>query len=299
MLSMSEENFKAGFVSILGKPNVGKSTLMNALTGERLSIITSKAQTTRHRIFGILTGEDFQMVYSDTPGVLDPQYELQESMMSFVQASIEDADVVLWVVELGEKYRQSDFIDSVIQGSHKTILVINKADLATGSQLEDKVAYWREHFPEVELLAVSAKDKTNLNPLFESIKGALPVHPPYFPEDALTDKPERFFASEIIREKIFLLYKKEVPYSSEVVVTEFKEEPKIIRMRAEIFVERTTQKGILIGHRGEMLKKVGIEARKDLETFFQKKVYLETYVKVEKDWRKKKKQLKRFGYRNT
>ncbi len=293
---MDEQQFKSGFVSILGKPNVGKSTLMNALTGERLSIITSKAQTTRHRIFGILTGPDFQMVYSDTPGILDPQYELQQSMMSFVTASLEDADVVLWVVELGEKYRPSDFIDRVLKGSYKTLLVVNKIDQATGSQLEDKLDYWRSHFPEVEILPVSALQNQNVDQLFEKIKSALPTHPPYFPEDTLTDKPERFFASEIVREKIFLNYKKEVPYSCEVVVSEFKEEDKIIRMRAEIYVERTSQKGIIIGHKGEMLKKVGTEARKDLETFFQKKVHLETYVKVEKDWRKKKKQLKRFGY---
>jgi len=292
----SGNSFKAGFVSILGKPNVGKSTLMNALTGERLSIITSKAQTTRHRIFGIVSGEDFQMVYSDTPGVLDPSYKLQEGMMRFVKASLEDADIVLYVVELGEKYDENSYIQKILSGSFRTILIVNKMDLAVGSQLEDKLTYWKDLFPETTIIPVSAKDKLNLDELFETIKSELPYHPPYFPTDTLTDKPERFFGAEIIREKIFLNYKKEVPYSCEVVITEFKEEEKIIRMRAEIFVERTSQKGILIGHQGKSLKKVGIEARTDMERFFEKQVHLETYVKVEKDWRKNDKQLKRFGY---
>lgn len=269
---------------------------MNALTGERLSIITSKAQTTRHRIFGILSGEDYQMVYSDTPGVIDPQYKLQESMMRFVRASLEDADIVLFVVELGEKYESTAFVQQVLSGPFKTILVLNKIDLAQGTQLQDKITYWKEVLPEVEILPVSALNKINMDLLFDKIKTHLPVHPPFFPLDSLTDKPERFFASEIIREKIFLTYKKEVPYSCEVVITEFKEEETIIRMRAEIFVERDSQKGIIIGHKGQGLKKVGIESRKDMEVFFQKQVHLETYVKVEKDWRKKDKQLKKFGY---
>jgi len=295
---MSEitNSFKSGFVSILGKPNVGKSTLMNALTGERLSIITSKAQTTRHRIFGIVSGDDFQLVYSDTPGVLDPSYKLQEGMMKFVKASLEDADVVLYVVELGEKYDEGSYIKKILQGNFQTILVINKIDQATGTQLQDKLQYWKEIFPEVPTIAVSALEKTNLDDLFTLIKNQLPDHPPYFPQDTLTDKPEKFFAAEIIREKIFLNYKKEVPYSCEVVISEFKEEEKIIRMRAEIYVERTSQKGILIGHQGKSLKKVGIESRADMEKFFDKQVHLETYVKVEKDWRKNEKKLKRFGY---
>lgn len=275
---------------------MGKSTLMNAITGERLSIITSKAQTTRHRIFGIMSGDDYQMVYSDTPGVIDPQYKLQESMMRFVRASLEDADIVLFVVELGEKYESTEFVQQILSGPFKTILVLNKIDLAQGTQLQDKITYWQEVLPDVEIVPVSALNKINLDLLFDKIKTHLPVHPPFFPLDALTDKPERFFASEIIREKIFLTYKKEVPYSCEVVITEFKEEEEIIRMRAEIFVERDSQKGIIIGHKGQSLKKVGIESRKDMEAFFQKQVHLETYVKVEKDWRKKDKQLKKFGY---
>ena len=295
-MSENTNSFKSGFVSILGKPNVGKSTLMNALTGERLSIITSKAQTTRHRIFGIVSGEDFQLVYSDTPGVLDPSYRLQEGMMKFVKASLEDADIVLYVVELGEKFDDNSYIKKVLQGSFETILVVNKIDLASGTQLQDKLSYWQEVFPNTPIIGVSALEKTNLDALFQLIKSKLPHHPPYFPKDTLTDKPEKFFAAEIVREKIFLNYKKEVPYSCEVIISEFKEEDTIIRMRAEIYVERNSQKGILIGHQGKSLKKVGIEARTDMEKFFDKQVHLETYVKVEKDWRKNEKKLKRFGY---
>ncbi|MBV6644210.1 MAG: GTPase Era [Cyclobacteriaceae bacterium] len=290
--------FKSGFVSILGKPNVGKSTLMNALTGERLSIITSKAQTTRHRIFGILTGSDFQVVYSDTPGVIDPQYKLQESMMKFVKSSLEDADVILYVVELGEKFEHNPVIDILVATDIPVFLVINKIDQAKGSQLHDKVEYWKEKLPTIPSMQVSALEKLNLEELFSAIKNKLPEHPPFFPEDTLTDKPERFFAAENIREKIFLNYKKEVPYSTEVEIEEFHEEEAIIRMRAVIYVERDSQKGIIIGKKGESLKKVGIQARADLEQFFGKQVYLETYVKVEKDWRKKEKNLKRFGYLN-
>lgn len=269
---------------------------MNALIGERLSIVTNKAQTTRHRIFGILSGPDFQMVYSDTPGVLEPNYELQESMMKFVKASLDDADVILYVVELGEKHEPSRLIEQVMNMGATVLLVINKIDQAKGTQLEDKITYWQEIHPGVEVLPVSALEKINVDGLFTRIKENLPEHPPYFPEDQLTDKPEKFFAAEIIREKIFLNYKKEVPYSCEVEVEEFKEEEKIIRMRALIYVERDSQKGIIIGHKGESLKKVGKEARLDMEKFFDKKVFLETYVKVEKDWRKKERSLKRFGY---
>jgi GTP-binding protein Era len=295
---VEKAHFKAGFVSILGKPNVGKSTLMNALIGERLSIMTSKAQTTRHRIFGILSGPDFQLVYSDTPGVIDPQYKLQESMMKFVKASLEDADLVLYVVELGEKYDESEIIHHIFHSTTPTLLVINKIDQAKGSQVTDKIAYWKETIPNAEIMTVSALDKTNLDDLFIRIKAMIPEHPPYFPEDQLTDKSERFVAAEIIREKIFLNYKKEVPYSCEVEIEEFIELDNIIRIRAIIYVERNSQKGIVIGKKGESLKKVGIESRAELEKFFDKKVHLETYVKVEKDWRKKEKSLKKFGYRN-
>ncbi len=271
---------------------------MNALIGERLSIVTNKAQTTRHRIFGILSGPDFQMVYSDTPGVIQPNYELQENMMKFVRASLEDADVILYVLELGEKHEPSILVDKVMDMGAKVLMVINKIDLAKGTQLDDKLSYWKEIHPNVEMITVSALEKINVDGLFNRILENLPEHPPYFPEDQLTDKPEKFFAAEIIREKIFLNYKKEVPYSCEVDVEEFKEEKDIIRMRAIIFVERDSQKGIIIGKKGESLKKVGREARLDMETFFMKKVFLETYVKVEKDWRKKEKSLKRFGYSN-
>jgi GTPase len=297
---LSSDEFRSGFVSIVGKPNVGKSTLMNALIGERLSIITAKAQTTRHRIFGILTGNNFQIVYSDTPGVLKPQYELQEAMMHFVHESLEDADVILFVVELGDKMDEDnvEILELLRKSGVPTIFVINKIDKAKGSQVEDKVAYFKEFSGDIPILCISALDKTNLEPLFEQIIGKLPVHPPYFPEDEMTDRTERFFASEIIREKIFLNYKKEVPYSCEVTVTAFKEEEKIIRIQAEIFVERATQRAIIIGHGGQALKKVGIEARKDMEAFFGKQVHLETYVRVDKDWRQNKAKLKRFGYVN-
>ncbi len=292
-------SFKSGFVSIIGKPNAGKSTLMNALVGERLSIITSKAQTTRHRIFGILTGEDFQLVYSDTPGIIDPQYTLQESMMNFVMESLRDADVILWVVELGEKFDGSEILERIQKSGIPVILVVNKVDLGKGSQVEDKLNYWKETVEVQDIIGVSALEKVNTDTLFDLILKHTPEHPPYFPKDQLTDKPERFFAAEIVREKIFLNYKKEVPYSCEVVVTEFKEDESIIRMRAEIYVERKSQKGIIIGKGGAALKKVGIEARKDMEEFFQKQVHLETFVKVEDDWRKKNKPLQRFGYKGS
>jgi len=290
--------FRSGFVSIIGKPNVGKSTLMNALIGERLSIITAKAQTTRHRIFGILTGKDFQIVYSDTPGVMKPQYELQEAMMRFVYQSLEDADVILFVVELGDKMDGDnvEILELLRKSGVPALFVINKIDKSKGSQLEDKVTYFKEFSGDIPILCISALDKTNLVPLFDQILEKLPVHPPYFPDDEMTDRTERFFASEIIREKIFLNYKKEVPYSCEVIIASFKEEEKIIRVMAEIFVERATQRAIIIGHGGLALKKVGIEARKDMEAFFGKQVHLETYVRVEKDWRQNKLKLKRFGY---
>ena len=289
-------DFKAGFVSILGKPNVGKSTLMNALVGERLSIMTSKAQTTRHRIFGILSKPDSQIIFSDTPGVIDPQYKLQESMMRFVKASLEDADLILYMVELGEKFDNNKNVQHIFKNQAPKILIINKTDQAKGSQIIDKVNYWKELFPKAQIFPISALKKVNIDELYEAIKLALPYHPPYFPEDQITDKSERFVTSEIIREKIFLNYKKEVPYSCEVEIEEFKETKDILRIRAIIYVERSSQKGIIIGKSGASLKKVGIESRVEIETFFQKKVHLKTYVKVEKDWRKKEKSLKKFGY---
>ncbi len=287
---------KAGFVSIVGKPNVGKSTLMNQLVGEKLSIITSKAQTTRHRIMGIISGDDFQVVYSDTPGILTPKYELQKSMMRFVSSSLEDADILLFVTDLYEKYDNDEMIDRIRNAGVPVLLVLNKIDLAKGSQAQDKLKYWEEVIKPEKSIMISALQGLGIADLFNTILEMLPEHPPYFPKDQLTDKPERFFVSEIVREKIFKNYKKEVPYSCEVVTTEFTEDEKIIRIRVVINVERKSQRAILLGHKGERIKKVGIEARKDLEEFFGKQVYLEQYIAVEPDWRKKANKLKRFGY---
>ena len=295
-MSAKKTNFKAGFVSILGKPNVGKSTLMNALVGERLSIMTSKAQTTRHRIFGILSRSDSQIIFSDTPGVIDPEYKLQESMMRFVKASLEDADLILYMVELGEKFDKNENLKHILKNKAPKFLVINKIDQAKGSQIIDKVNYWQEVFPLAQIFPISALEKVDIDKLYNAVRLALPNHPPYFPEDQITDKSERFITAEIIREKIFLNYKKEVPYSCEVEIEEFKEAENIVRIRAIIYVERNSQKGIIIGKNGASLKKVGIESRLDIEKFFEKKVHLETYVKVEKDWRKKDRSLKKFGY---
>jgi len=286
---------KAGFVSIVGRPNVGKSSLMNKLVGENLSIITAKAQTTRHRIMGILNGEDFQIVYSDTPGILEPKYELQEAMMGYVKVSLDDADLILLIVELDEKYDEQLFsLFKTIQTP--ILLVINKIDKAKGSQVEDKVTYWKSLIPAKEIITVSAKEGTNVGLLLDTIKKYLPEHPGYYPKEELTDRSERFFAAEIIREKILLNYEQEIPYSSEVGIETFKEEEAIIRIRANIYVERDSQKGILIGKGGSSLKKVGTEAREDLEKFFGKKVFLETHVKVADNWRKQKLKLKQFGY---
>ena len=293
-------NHKAGFVSIVGKPNVGKSTLMNQLVGERLSIITAKAQTTRHRIMGILNGthngQEFQLVYSDTPGIIKPLYKLQESMMSFVRGSIEDADVILFVTDIFELHDENDVIERLKKSEVPVLLLINKIDHATQEQVNEKIAYWQENFTAEEIIPISALNGFNTEHVFESIISRLPQHPAYFPKDELTDKPERFFASEIIREKIFLNYKKEVPYSSEVVVTGFKEKEDIIVIQAEILVERATQRAILLGEGGKMIKKTGIMAREELERFFGKKVFLEQFVKVEPDWRQKERMLKRLGY---
>ena len=286
---------KAGFVSIVGKPNVGKSSLMNKLVGENLSIITNKAQTTRHRIMGMLNGDDFQIVYSDTPGILEPKYELQKAMMSYVNVSLEDSDLILLVVELDQKYDEETFA-RLKKVTTPILLLVNKVDLGKGSAVEDKVTYWKTQLPGTEIITVSAKTGENLDTVLTTIKNMLPEHPAYYPKDEMTDRSERFFASEIIREKIFLNYEQEIPYSTEVSIESFKEEDKIIRIRAILFIERDSQKGILIGKAGSSLKKVGTEARKDLEAFFGKQVFLETHVKVADNWRKEKDKLKRFGY---
>ncbi len=291
---------RSGFVNIVGNPNVGKSTLMNALVGERLSIITSKAQTTRHRILGIVNGEDFQMVYSDTPGVLSPNYRLQEKMLEFSRSALVDADVLLYVTEPQDTIdRNPDFIEKVKKMSSagtRVFLIINKIDLTTQETLESLVAFWHTQLPEAEIFPISAQERFGVSQLFDAIKEALPVGPPFFPKDQLTDKPARFFVDEIIREKILLNYDKEIPYSVEVEVESFKEEDKLIRIDAVIYCERDSQKGIIIGKAGSALKRVGSQARKDIEDFFQKQVFLQLFVKVDKDWRSNTSRLKHYGY---
>jgi GTP-binding protein Era len=288
---------KSGFVNIIGNPNVGKSTLMNAFVGEKLSIITSKAQTTRHRILGIVNGEDFQVILSDTPGIIKPAYELQSSMMNFVKSAFEDADVLLYMVEIGEKALKDEAFFEKIQNSKiPVLLLLNKVDTATQELLEEQVQYWQNLLPKVELHPISALSNFNVKNVFERIIELLLEAPAYYPKDQLTDKPERFFVNETIREKILIHYKKEIPYSVEIDTEEFFEDEDIIRMRSVIMVERDSQKGIIIGHKGSALKKVGVESRKDLEKFFGKQVHLELYVKVNKNWRSNSKQLKRFGY---
>lgn len=291
-------NHKAGFVNIIGNPNVGKSTLMNALVGERISIITSKSQTTRHRIMGIVNGEDFQIVYSDTPGVLKPNYRLQESMMEASTSALKDADVLLYVTDTVESYDKNiDFLEKAKQSGIPTFLIINKIDLLPSQEaLEALVEKWKNILPDAEIVPICALEKFNIEQLLVRIKELLPDSPPYFDKDALTDRPARFFVNEIIREKILENYEKEIPYSTEVVVEQFHEEAKLIKIHATIYVERESQKGIIIGKRGAMLKKVGMAARTEIEAFFEKKVFLELFVKVEKDWRNKDKQLKLFGY---
>lgn len=288
---------KSGFVNIIGNPNVGKSTLMNALVGERLSIITSKAQTTRHRIMGIVNGEDFQIVYSDTPGVLKPAYKLQESMMKFVMSALEDADVILYITDTQETpNKNEEFLQTLSQQKVPTILVINKVDLSNQNDLEGIVEMWSKKLPEATIIPASALHKFNLDAIMSNILKHLPESPEFFPKDTLTDKTLRFFASEIIREKVLTTYQKEIPYSVEVVVEEYTEGAKLDKIRAIIFVARDSQKGIIIGHQGKMLKKVGIEARLEIEKFLEKKVYLELYVKVDPNWRDDEAKLKRFGY---
>ena len=291
---------RSGFVNIVGNPNVGKSTLMNALVGERLSIITSKAQTTRHRILGIVNGEDFQMVYSDTPGVLSPNYRLQEKMLEFSRSALVDADVLLYVTEPQDTIdRNPDFIEKVrrmASSGARVFLIINKIDLTTQDTLERLVEFWHTQLPEAEIFPISAQERFGVSQLFDAIKEALPVGPPFFPKDQLTDKPARFFVDEIIREKILLNYDKEIPYSVEVEVESFKEEDKLIRIDAVIYCERDSQKGIIIGKAGSALKRVGSQARKDIEDFFQKQVFLQLFVKVDKDWRSNISRLKHYGY---
>ena len=290
---------KAGFVNIVGNPNVGKSTLMNSLVGERISIITSKAQTTRHRIMGIVNTDDMQIVYSDTPGVLVPNYKLQESMLNFSQSALVDADILLYVTDVIEApTKNQSFLDKVAEETVPVLVVINKIDLLQGGQesLEKLVEEWKRLLPKAEVIPVSAQYKFNLDYLLKRIQELLPPSPPFFDKDALTDKPARFFVTEIIREKILLTYDKEIPYACEVVVEQFKEEEGRIHIMAVIYVERDSQKGIVIGKGGAALKKVGMLARKDIEAFFDKKVFLELYVKVEKDWRSRENKLKGFGY---
>jgi GTP-binding protein Era len=289
---------RSGFVNILGNPNVGKSTIMNALVGEKLSIITSKAQTTRHRIMGIVNGDDFQIVYSDTPGILKPQYKLQETMMNFVNSALSDADMILYVTDVKEKSAyEGEYIDRIKESGIPVIIAVNKVDLTNQEDLEKVVESWHLAFPSSPVLPVSGLRSFNLDSLLNAILSKLPEGEPFFPKDQLTDKYERFFASEIIREKILTNYKKEIPYSVEIEIESFADEKNLIRIRALIHVTRDSQKGIIIGHKGAMLKKVGTEARLDMEDFFGKKVFLELYVKVTKDWRDKPLILKRFGYR--
>jgi GTP-binding protein Era len=289
---------KSGFVNIIGNPNVGKSTLMNAMVGERLSIITPKAQTTRHRIFGILNEPEYQIVFSDTPGVIQPAYKMQEHMMKFVSDAFEDADVFLYLVEPGDRaLKDEGFFQKLATTSVPVLLIVNKIDTTTQEALEEEVGYWQTSLPNAEIIPISALEQANTDYLLTRLKELVPVSPPYFDKEALTDKTERFFVSEIIREQILLNYKKEIPYSVEVDVEEFKEDEDIIRMRCIIYVARDSQKGIIIGHKGSRLKAVGIGARKQLEAFFAKKVHVETFVKVKKNWRDNDLQLKRFGYK--
>ncbi len=288
---------RSGFVNIIGNPNVGKSTLMNALVGERISIITSKSQTTRHRILGIVNSDDFQIVYSDTPGIIKPNYKLQEKMMDFVSVSFDDADVFLYVTDVVESAeKNAEYIERLSKVKIPVLCLINKIDLVSNEDVESLRLFWENRLPNAKIFEISALNGTNLDIVFNEIVSLLPEGPAWFPKDQLTDKTERFIVSEIIREKILLNYKKEIPYSCEVAVEEFKESPDIIRIKAVIIVERPSQKGIIIGNKGASIKKVGTEARIDIEKFFGKKVFLETFVKVEKDWRNNDRDLSRFGY---
>tara|TARA_Y100000739_G_scaffold216423_1_gene211885 strand:+ start:511 stop:1386 length:876 start_codon:yes stop_codon:yes gene_type:complete len=288
---------KSGFINIIGNPNVGKSTLMNCFVGEKLSIISSKAQTTRHRILGIVNGDDFQLVFSDTPGILKPSYELQNSMMNFVKNALDDADVLIYIVEVGEKSIKDETVHKkILNNDTPSIILLNKIDLTNQDDLENQVSLWSEMYSKAIIHPISALKKFNIEIVLNDIIDLIPECPPYFPKDQLTDKPERFFVNEILREKILLYYDKEIPYSVEVVTEDFKEDEKIIKIRTIIFVERESQKGIIIGHKGNALKKIGSKARQDLELFFGKKIFIELVVKVSKNWRSNSKVLKKFGY---
>ena len=288
---------RAGFVNIIGNPNVGKSTLMNALVGEKLSIVTAKAQTTRHRIMGIVNGEDYQIVYSDTPGILKPKYRLQESMMNFVETAIGDADTILYVTDTVEQPDKNDeWVEKLQRLECPVILVINKIDISTQEKVVELMRWWQEKLPKATIFPASAQEKFNLDSIFEAIVASLPVAPPWYDKDVFTDRTLRFFASEIIREKIFIIYSQEIPYSCEVVIEQFKEGEERYEISAGIYVERETQKGIIIGKGGTALKKAGTQARLDMEDFFQKKIYLNLFVKTDDGWRQSKKELKRFGY---
>ncbi|WP_392438063.1 GTPase Era [Cruoricaptor ignavus] len=289
---------KAGFVNIVGKPNAGKSTLLNRLMGEKLAIVTQKAQTTRHRIFGIYNEDDVQIVFSDTPGVLNPKYELQERMMDFVKDSLQDADVFLFIVDISDKAEPSQFlIEKLNKIPVPVLILINKIDLSNQENLEKAMEFWHAQIPKAEILPISATEGFNTDVILPKLISLMPENPPYYDKDQFTDKPERFFVNETIREKILLNYEKEIPYSVEVVTEQFKEQENVIVIESIIYVERESQKGILIGHKGEAIKKVGTEAREDLEKFFAKKIHLNIFVKVKKDWRKNERDLKNFGYR--
>lgn len=287
---------KSGFVNIIGNPNVGKSTLMNALVGERLSIITSKAQTTRHRIMGIVNGDDFQIVYTDTPGIVNPHYKLHETMMGFVHSALQDADLFLLVTEVGETFKNQEVLQKIIASNTPVILVINKIDLSDQQTIQDRIAYWKNQIPRAYVIPASATERFNIASIFDTILHLLPENPPYFPKDELTDRSMRFFVSEIVREKILLYYQKEIPYSCEVAVESYQERDGIDNISVIIFVERESQKAILIGHQGKSIKKLGIEARKEIEEFTGKRCFLSTHIKVLKDWRNSENALRQFGY---
>lgn len=287
---------KSGFVNIIGNPNVGKSTLMNALVGERLSIITSKAQTTRHRIMGIVNGDDFQIIYTDTPGIVNPHYKLHEQMMGFVNSALVDADLFLLVTEIGETFKNQQVLNKVVNSNTPILLIINKIDLSNQETIREKIAYWQETIPRAIVIPASATERFNIDKIFDHIIDLLPEHPAYFPKDELTDRSMRFFVSEIVREKILLYYQKEIPYSCEVAVESYEERDGIDNISCIIFVERESQKAIIIGHQGKAIKKLGIEARKDIEEFTGKRCFLSLHIKVLKDWRNSERALKSFGY---
>ena len=290
---------KSGFINIIGNPNVGKSTLMNCLVGEKISIITSKAQTTRHRIIGIVNGDEFQLIFSDTPGIVKPSYELQNSMMDFVKSALDDADIILYMLEIGEKsIKDLSVHNKILNAKIPTLILLNKIDLSNQEDLEQEVNKWSAQYPNSEIFPISALNNFNIENLINRIIELIPESPPYFPKDQLTDKPERFFVNEKLREKILMYYDKEIPYSVEIVTEEFKEEENLIKIRSQILVERESQKGIIIGHKGSALKKIGTKARLDLEKFFDKKVFIDLHVKVSKNWRSNTNLLKKFGYKN-